>query len=48
MKITKLEQLKAPKGHQPHKSGTGVHADKRIKRSKTRADKVRKEINTYK
>lgn len=42
--ITKEELLKAPKGHQAHKSGTGVHKDKRTKRNRTRGDQRRKAI----
>jgi hypothetical protein len=38
MRITKLEQIKAPKGHQPHKSGTGFRKDRRTRRNRTRAD----------
>ncbi len=44
MKITKLEQIKAPKGHQPHVTGTGVHKDKRLKRQRTRSAQRRKAI----
>ena len=39
--ITKLEQIKTPKGHQPHKSGTGVHKDRRTKRNRTRSAQIR-------
>lgn len=41
MLITKLDQLKAPKGHQPHKSGTGFRKDRRTRRNRTRADQKR-------
>lgn len=27
-------------GHQPHRAGTGVHADKRLKRRHTRANQL--------
>ena len=47
MKITKLELIKSPKGHQPHQSGGGVHKDKRTKRNRTRGDVRRKEISSY-
>lgn len=44
MKITKLELIKAPRGHQAHASGTGTHKDKRMKRNRTRGDQRRKAI----
>jgi hypothetical protein len=47
MKITKLELIKSPKGHQNHQSGGGVHKDKRTKRNRTRSDKNRKAILEY-
>lgn len=32
-------------GHKPHKSGAGIHADKRTKRTNTRSSQIRKAIN---
>jgi hypothetical protein len=51
--ITKIDiegrlPSKIPKGHSPHKSGTGKHQDKREKRVRTRENANDKAINEQK
>jgi len=40
-------KIKVPKrtGHHAHRSGAGIHADRRTKRNRTRANKNRKDID---
>lgn len=43
----KLDAPKVSKGHQPHRSGSGVHKDRRTKRNRTRNASTKKEIGTW-
>ena len=45
-KVIKIQVKSKPvsKGHQPHRSGAGVMADRRMGRMKTRANQNRKAI----
>lgn len=47
MKIGKIELIKAPKGHQTHQSGGGVHKDKRTKRQRTRSAQRRQSLKEW-
>ena len=47
MIITKMDQLRAPKGHSSHITGTGVHGDKRTKRERTRSSQKRKTFKEW-
>jgi len=40
----KVEPWKAPAGHLPHRSGNGVHKDKRTRRLRTRGAASRRAI----
>ena len=43
----KIEAPKPAKGHQPHRSGSGTHKDRRTKRNRTRGSVVKNEIKTW-
>ena len=45
--ITKAELLKAPAGHQPHWTGTGVHRDKRKQPKGGKTHQARKHIKEW-
>lgn len=47
IKLPKAEPWKK-RGHREHKSGAGIHKDKRTKRNRTRSDKNRNAIRESK
>lgn len=42
--IPPVDPTKIARGHRPHRGGAGVHADRRLKRLKTRAEQVREAV----
>lgn len=46
-RITKLDLLRAPIGHQPRATGTGVHRDKRKQPKGGKAHQARKHIREW-
>jgi hypothetical protein len=40
----KIDPLRVKRGHQPHNSGSGVHADRRVRRQNTRSAQLRKAL----
>jgi hypothetical protein len=47
IKIEATPIWKIPTGHKSHKSGAGVHADKRTKRERTRGAKLQKILQEH-
>lgn len=45
--IISIKVSDVPIGHTPHKSGTGVHKDKRTKRNRTRKNQREKHIREF-
>lgn len=42
--IIKIDKTKVKRGHLPHISGSGIHADRRYRRKRTRESKQRVSI----
>lgn len=44
IKLPPVDPTKIARGHRPHRGGSGVHADRRLKRLKTRGERVREAV----
>lgn len=42
-----LDPLKVSKGHQPYRSGAGIHLDRRTKRHRTRCTQCRAAVREF-
>lgn len=42
--VIKIATWEVAKGHTPHRSGNGVHGDRRLKRQKTRSNQLREAL----
>lgn len=40
----RTDYARIARGHQAHKSGAGTHGDRRLKRQKTRGDRLREAL----
>lgn len=47
IKVDVIPEYKVPKGHMPHRSGAGLHKDKRTKRKRTRATQQKDSIGDF-
>lgn len=47
IKLNVKPSWKVSRGHSEHRSGAGVHQDKRARRERTRSSQQRKAINEY-
>lgn len=44
--VEDTEPFAEARGHKPHRSGAGIHSDKRDKRNKTRQNQLRKSLDS--
>lgn len=42
-----IDPTKIARGHRPHRGGSGVHADRRLKRLKTRGEQMREAVGVW-
>lgn len=47
IKLPPVDPTKIARGHRPHRGGAGIHADRRLKRLRTRGDQRREAVGVW-